>query len=209
MIHAQNKTQQRGAVLITSLMFLMVMTMIALMASQSSVLEVRMSSNSITKARATEASETLRTASNDLIDAHMFYRGWPTSLGGTLDLANQFHFPPGVDISNTDNWGEGNTVGENLYASSTWVQDMVLSIDGNSDGDTTDDVDQEAGLYVYKTVVVNSAGSATAMVAGYEGVGKSSAGGGALVFLDLRSVGTSAGNSTATTGSNYRYVIRN
>jgi hypothetical protein len=47
------------------------------------------------------------------------------------------------------------------------------------------------------------------MVAGYEGLGKSSASGGALMFFDLRSVGASAANSSGVTGSNYRYVIRN
>jgi hypothetical protein len=209
MASSRYMTQQRGAVLVTSLIFLVVLTVIALVANQSSVLEVRMSSNSIAKGRATESSETLRTASNELIDAHLFYRGWPTSVGGNLGYTDQFYFSTGVDLANTNDWGAQNSTGEDLFTPSTWVKDMSLRIDGNSDGDYTDDVDQDADLYVYKTVVVNSTGSATAMVAGYEGLGKSSASGGALIFFDLRSVGTSAGNASSTTGSNYRYVVRN
>ena len=99
--------------------------------------------------------------------------------------------------------------GESLFNPATWVNDMSLQIDGNGDGDRVDEVDQEADLYAYKTVVVNASGSATAMVAGYEGLGKSSASGGALMFFDLRSVGASAANSSGVTGSNYRYVVRN
>jgi len=198
---------QRGAILVTSLVFLIVLTLIALVASQSTVLETRMSTNTIIKSRATESSETLRTGTNDLLETHFYNRGWPAGAGGALDNA-LFSIPAGITVSNVDNWGMGNGAGELLYNNGTWVQDMLLSIDGNVDGDFDDDVDQSATLFVYKTVTVNSPGSATAMVSGYEGVGKSSAGGGALMFFDLRSIGASAGNASTVTGSNYRYVIR-
>lgn len=202
--------KQTGAVLITSLMFLVVLTLVALVASQSTVLESRMSTNTIIKGRATESSEALRVGANDLIDGHMYNRGWPVVFDTTSTLANSlFSIPVGVTVTSVTNWGVGNTVGENLYTPSTWTQDMTLQVDGNTDGDYNDDVDQNAALYVFKTVTTNTPGSATAMVAGYEGLGKSSAGGGALVFFDLRSVGGSAGNSSTVTGSNYRYVVRN
>jgi len=199
---------QRGAVLITSLIFLIVLTLIALVASQSTVLETRMSTNTIIKSHATEASETLRTGTNDLLETHLYHRGWPPAVTGG-DLANAlFSIPDGITVSNVANWGMGNGAAELLFTNATWVQDMTLSIDGNGDGDFNDGVDQSANLFVYKTVTVNSPGSATAMVSGYEGVGKSSAGGGALMFFDLRSIGTSTGNAATVTGSNYRYVIR-
>lgn len=200
---------QRGAVLITSLMFLVVLTLVALVASQSTVLEARMSANTIVKGRATESSEALRVGANDLLDGHLYNRGWPdTFTGGTLD-ASLFSIPVGITANNTNNWGTGNDTGEDLYTTTTWTQDMTLRVDGNTDSDFDDDVDQKADLFVFKTVTVNSPGSATAMVAGYEGLGKSSASGGALIFFDLRSVGASAGSSSTVTGSNYRYVVRN
>ena len=208
MSHTQIAATQRGAVLVVSLIFLVMLTMVAVIANQSTVLETRMSTNTIVKTRAVEASEALRMASNELLDAHLFYRGWPDALGGSLS-DGLFNLPGGLALNNTSDWGLVNSGSESLFDTSTWVNDMSLSIDGNSDGDYVDDVDQKADLYVYKTTVVNSTGSATAMVAGYEGLGKSSASGGALIFFDLRSVGEAAANASGVTGSNYRYVIRN
>lgn len=200
---------ERGAVLITSLIFLVMLTIVAVVANQSTVLEARMSTNAIVKARAVEASEALRMASNEMIDAHLFYRGWPQSLGGNLNNS-LFDIPTGLVIGTpAANWGTGNETAENLFDPATWTLDMTLRVDGNGDSDYVDDVDQQADLYVYKTVVVNATGSATAMVAGYEGLGKSSASGGALMFFDLRSAGSSAANASGVTGSNYRYVVRN
>jgi hypothetical protein len=211
--HAFESTKQSGAVLITSLMFLVVLTLVALVASQSTVLEARMSTNTIIKSRSFESSEALRMGSNDLLDGHMYNRGWPNNMSdgtntGTLD-PTLFSIPVGIEVSNVVDWGTDNAAGEDLFDPSTWTKDMTLRVDGNSDSDYNDDVDQKADMYVFKTVTVNSPGSATAMVAGYEGLGKSSAAGGALVFFDLRSVGASAGSSSTVTGSNYRYVVRN
>lgn len=201
--------KQAGAVLITSLMFLIVLTLVALVASQSTVLEARMSTNTIIKGRATESSEALRMGGNDLLDGHLYNRGWPLLYtGGTLDNS-LFSIPVGVTVTNIVDWGTGNDSGEDLFDASTWTRDMTLRVNGNGDSDFDDDVDQNADLYVFKTVTVNSPGSATAMVAGYEGLGKSSASGGALIYFDLRSVGASAGNASTVTGSNYRYVVRN
>lgn len=200
---------QRGAVLITSLMFMVVLTLVALMANQSTVLEARMSTNTIVKQRATESSEALRTGINDLLDGHLYNHGlWPISLGGT-EPDSLFSVPAGITLGNTNDWGTGNGAGENLYDQTTWVQDASLRVDGNGDSDYVDDQDQSADLMVFKTVTTNATGSATAMVSGYEGLGKSSASGGAMIFFDLRSVGSSAGSSSTVTGSNYRYLVRN
>ena len=202
-------SHQQGAVLVTALIFLVMLTVAAVVANQSTVLETRMSTNAIVKARAVEASEALRMASNELIDAHMYYRGWPQSAGGTLNNA-LFDVPVGVTVPPPlRNWGTDNGQDEDLFDPSTWDLDLTLRVDGNGDGDRVDDVDQEADFFAYKTVVLNSAGSATAMVAGYEGLGKSSASGGALIYFDLRSTGVSAANASGLTGSNYRYVVRN
>jgi hypothetical protein len=201
--------RQRGAVLITSLMFMVVLTLVALMANQSTVLEARMSTNAIVKQRATESSEALRTGINDLLDGHLYSHGlWPVSLGGT-EPDSLFSIPAGITIANTNDWGTGNGAGENLYNPATWVQDASLRVDGTGDGDYVDDQDQQADLMVFKTVTTNATGSATAMVSGYEGLGKSSASGGAMIYFDLRSVGSSAGSSSTVTGSNYRYLVRN
>ncbi|MGD2075620.1 MAG: hypothetical protein PVG38_11985 [Gammaproteobacteria bacterium] len=200
---------ERGAVLITSLIFLVMLTVAAVVANQSTVLETRMSTNAVVKARAVEGSEALRMASHELLDTHLYYRGWPQALGGNLN-DTLFDIPPDLALDTPlTNWGTTNGAAEDLFDPATWIRDMTLRFDGNGDGDLVDDVDQQADFYAYKTVVVNATGSATAMVAGYEGLGKSSASGGALMFFDLRSAGMSAANSSGVTGSNYRYVVRN
>jgi hypothetical protein len=196
--------RQRGAVLITSLMFMVVLTLVALMANQSTVLEARMSTNTIVKQRATESSEALRTGINDLLQGHFYSDDWPTSLGGTLP-DSLFSIPSGIGIYNTGLWGVENSAGENLYDSSTWVQDVSLRVDGNNDGDYVDEQDQQADLMVFRIGSENATGSATAQGAGYLGLGKGTRGGGSVVFFELRSVGSSAGSSSTVTGSTYRY----
>ena len=206
--HSPSLHKQRGVVLFTALMFMVVLTLIALVASQSTVLESRMSNNTIVKARAGESSEALRMGAHDMFDAHLYNRGWPLNSGGAI--ANDlFDIPPGVTLNNVDDWGTANGNTEDFFDADTWTLDMALQVDGNTDGDYTDGEDQNASLTVFKTVTTNATGSATAMVAGYEGLGKASASGGALNFFELRSTGRSAGSASTVTSSNFRYVVRN
>lgn len=208
LMHKPSPHEQRGVVLFTALMFMVVLTLIALVASQSTVTESRMSGNVIVKSRAAESLEALRMGAHDMFDAHLYNRGWPIISGGTLDNG-LFFIPPGISLNNTDDWGTDNGASEDFFDPTTWTLDMTLQVDGNTDGDYVDGVDQNAQLTVFKTVTTNATGSATAMVAGYEGLGKASASGGALNFYELRSDGRSAGNASTITGSNFRYVVRN
>ena len=82
MSHQPLPASQRGAVLITSLIFLVMLTVVAVVATQSTVLETRMSTNAIVKARAVESSEALRTLSHELIATSCYNHGWPDSITG-------------------------------------------------------------------------------------------------------------------------------
>lgn len=204
---------QAGMVLVTGLIFLLVLTLVAVVATQSTTMEERMSANDVFKARAMESSESLRTSANDLLDTTMFnHGGWPTTVNdgthsaGTLNTA-LFTIPSGVAITWATNWGIANESTENIFTPSTLQRDMTLRVDSDGDGNYTGPLDQYADLYVYKTIVTLAPGSSTAMVAGYEGTGKSSAVGGAFTFFDMRSVGA-PGSARAITYSNYRYVER-
>ena len=208
------RKHQSGMVLVIGLIFLLVLTLVAVVATQSTTMEERMSANDTFKARATESSESLRTAADNILDTTMFnHGGWPTTVNdgthaaGTLNTA-LFTIPNGVSITWASNWGTGNEAGETVFTPSTLQRDMSLRVDGDNDGNFTGPLDQSADLYVYKTIVTLAPGSSTAMVAGYEGTGKSTASGGAFTFFDMRSVGTSASNANAITYSNYRYVVR-
>ena len=58
-----------------------------------------------------------------------------------------------------------------------------------------------------KRFLIKNAG--LAMIAGYEGLGKAAAKGGASVFFELRSVGNGPQNVDSVTASDYRSVITN
>jgi Tfp pilus assembly protein PilX len=83
---------QNGYVLITVIMFMVLLTLVALAALKNSGLEARMGGNANLHAQSFESSETARSLADSisLIDANVFYRGWPnsTAIGGTIPVAD-------------------------------------------------------------------------------------------------------------------------
>lgn len=207
---------QRGYVLVTSLIFLVVLTLIAVTAMDLSSMELKMSSNANLKSRGLEASESLRNIGGEILDAHVYNRGgWPAAIGGTVsDNTFELIIPSGVIILDKDGdtlpdiLALTNDAGESLFSPATLIKDITYKIDGNGDGDFTDDVDTNAELSVYRLGAFQIRGGPMAMAAGYEGVGKGTAGGGTGVIFNLQSRGTSAGGSETVTSSEYRSVLR-
>jgi Tfp pilus assembly protein PilX len=212
-----DKIQQRGYVLITSLIFMLVLTLVAVTAMDMTTMDLRMSNNTSLKARSLEASEGLRNIGGELLDAHAYNRGWPKSISGSIEN-NVFNvtIPSGVSIvdvtnklyDNNDISTDG-TNPESIFTPDTLVTDMTYQRDANGDGDYTDAEDTDATMSVYKVAKVTIPGSGTCQVCGYEGTGKSAAAGGVVVFFDLRSNGTSAGGAKTVTVAEYRHVVRN
>ena len=196
---------QHGYVLITSLIFLTVLTLVAVVSSQSTSFEYQMSSNLVLKERAFQSSETGRTGLGSVMDAHVFERDWDSAIS----------MPAGLTVLDKDSSGASdmlfinNEAGEDLYNDSTLVSDADYKIDGNGDGDFDDGGDVNATVVAYKTRSVAAKGAGTAMVAGYEGIGKGVAGGGFNVYFELRSRGQSSLGAQAQTASEYRVVVRN
>jgi hypothetical protein len=207
---------QRGYVLITSLIFLVVLTLVAVTALDLSSMEFKMSSNANLKSRGLEASESLRIIGGEILDAHVYNRGgWPAAIGGTVSDDNfELIIPSGVSILDKDGdtlpdvLSLTNSAGESLFSAATLVTDITYQIDGNGDGDFTDDVDTDADLSIYRLGAFQIRGGPMAMASGYEGVGKGTAGGGTGVVFNLQSRGRSAGGSVTVTSSEYRSVIR-
>jgi Tfp pilus assembly protein PilX len=81
---------QRGYALITTILFLVMLTVVALAVLKSSGLEARMSNNTAYHTQSLESSETSRRTVDALIDANVFYRGWPNSsgIGGAIPAAD-------------------------------------------------------------------------------------------------------------------------
>ena len=196
---------QRGYVLITSLIFLTVLTLVAVVSSRSTTFEYQMSSNLVLKDRAFQSSETGRAGMAGILDAHIFEREWNDSI----------KIPSGLTVLDKDTSGGpdmlflSNNAGEDLYNADTLVTDAQYKIDANSDGDFDDGGDVNADIDVYKTKSVAARGTGTAMVAGYEGLGKGMAGGGFHVYFELRSKGKSIVGAQSQTASEYRVVVRN
>lgn len=212
-----NPKTQRGFILVTSLIFMLVLTMVAITAMDKTTMDMRMSNNSVLKARSLEASEGLRNIGGELIDAHTYNRGWPKSASGSVenDTFNTT-IPSGLAIADVDNkLYDGNdtstdgTNPESVFTPSKLVTDLTYQHDANSDSDYIDAEDTDAEMSVYKVATVTIPGSGTCQVCGYEGTGKSAAAGGVVIFFDLRSSGASAGSANTVTVAEYRHVVRN
>lgn len=198
---------QRGFVLVTSLIMLMVLTLVGTFSMQSANMEYRMASNMTFRDRAFQSSEAGRGAMGGLLDAHVFERGWNANI--TL--------PSGLAVLDKDSSGGADALylsnggGEDLLNDTTLVDDAQYQIDSSSpaDGDFTDPGDVDATIQVFRTQVVTPPGTGTAMVSGYEGLGKAAAAGGTHLYFELRSDGSSAGSARATTAADFRTVVRN
>lgn len=197
---------QTGYILVTSMVFLLVLTMVAVFGIQYSVLEYQMGTNTAFTTQAMEASESGRVATSKILNAHIYERGWndavevPASLE-VLDKDNQ----DGIDLLYVDN----SETPEALLGEEELDVDATYRLDGDGDAAYNGKKDVLADVAVYKTRVVNATGSGTAMVSGYEGLGKAAAAGGAKIFFELRSVGKAPNGAQVTTASDYRLVIRN
>jgi Tfp pilus assembly protein PilX len=180
---------QSGAVLITALMFLTVLTLIGVVSMQTTSLDYRMSSNAVFKDRAMTASENARTAVASVIDDHLFERGWTSVVMPTgvvvVDAAKQLYVL--------------NDAGESLASTGSLTVDLTHTSDANSSAD----------VMVYKTQTKLAAGAGVAMISGYEGLGKAAASGGANVYFELRSRGKSTHSAQATTATEYRAILKN
>jgi hypothetical protein len=197
--------RERGYVLLTSLVFLTILTLVAVVSSQSTLFDFQMSNNLALKDRAFQSSESGRIGMANILDGHVYEREWNNSIP----------VPAGLTVYDKDSSGAadmlflGNEVTEDLYDTETMTVDAEYKIDGNADSDYNDGGDVNAELVVYKTKNVFAKGSGTAMVAGYEGLGKGAAAGGFNMFFELRGRGQSILGAQSETASEYRVVVRN
>jgi hypothetical protein len=105
---------RQGYALITGLVFLTVLTTIGIFTLKNTALEIMMSANNNKGVQAFEASETTRVLTSQLIDAHLSNRGWPKSLGGSIENGRFGHeIPAGLILSKVGseqsprNWYDG------------------------------------------------------------------------------------------------------
>lgn len=206
-------SRQGGFSLITAIIFLVVLLLVSSAAIRGTTLEVKMSGNDLQKAQAFEASETPRMITSDLLDVHTFNRGWPTSVGGTIsNTLFDYDMPTGLKLGDADN----DSRPDNLYVGNTEAAFSPQALDSDATyqrsltptGQTPVTLDSSLSVFKLRTDIATGAGSA--MVQGYEGLGKSSAAAGGNIFFDVRSTGTDpGGEARVSTAATYRHVIRN
>ncbi len=224
-ITASFPVRQRGVALFVGLIFLVVLSLVAVVAMRGTLMEMHMATNVARHEQAFEASETLRGVPISVFDEHVFNRGWPKELGGSLpndDFA--YTLKPSMVTalkSGLQDACDGNIdlfysslqpacdgmPAESRYDPSTWHPDVLLTICDVASSGCAANVMAKVAIVPDGTVLEEGSGSAQA--AGYRGIGGGAAGGGGSIYFEVMSTATVPGNGRAVTMSQFRQAIRN
>jgi len=219
--------RQRGIALFVGMVFLLVLSVVAVMAMRGTLTEMKLVTNSARHEAAFEASEALRSVPITLFDQHVFERGWPTAFNGTVpdsDFTFSTQLAPSLYSKmkaslQTDCAGavslfygtlQADCKGmpaETVYDPATWHPDMVIAVCDPSSTSCSANISSTITIVPDGSVLAEGAGGAQA--AGYRGLGIGSAGGGAELLFEVRSVATVPGNGVDTTHTQYHQQIRN
>lgn len=223
---------QRGIALFIGLVFLVVLSLVAVIAMQSTFLEMRMATNVARQSEAYQTSESVRSILTappaiSLFAQNLAQAGWPVSWGGAVP-DNDFDFsklnatqvanfkaaliaahgtPPKLLYGTFDSQGADGATAEITTDPGNWLTDATLSFtDPNGTGGTI-----SGALSVVPDGVGGNVGSGAAQAAGYRGLGVGAAGGGASRFFQIRSVGLSpsdGSNGRAVTIAQFKAIVQ-
>jgi hypothetical protein len=232
------RAAQRGVALFIGLVFLIVLSVVAVIAMRGTLTEMHMVNNVATHERLFEVSETLRNVPVALFDDHTFNRGWPSTMkGGTVPMTDFGTFPvcgskpigssgvsctvfQGITVRTDPTTGLVNLyeipyqAGDLAYDPSTWIKntpngDMTISVCNS--GDCTSG--GTANIWVRPDGTGLAGGNAAAQAAGYRGQGNGAASGGASMYFEILSVAKAdpadASSMDAMTLSQYKQRISN
>jgi len=229
-MQAIHTRQQNGFALITSIVLLIGLTVVGTVAMRNAGFELRMSENQIQRVEALENSELPRRRLGDIVDQHIYARGWPSERGGDVlkrdflfDIPTAYTIAGLNDEADSPDWYSINAecdpktqcalpATDNMRTKATFQRDITTGI-----GEQTRPVAAQLGVFKLRTDL--NPGAGTAMVAGYEGLGKSAAAGGARILFHLESRSSSSRTARssaeedvagrAITAATYRHVVRN
>jgi hypothetical protein len=228
--------QQEGVALFVGLVFLAVLSVVAVIAMRGTIMEMQLVNNVAAHERAFEVSESMRGVPISLFNDHTFNRGWPMAeMGGSVPDTRFGTFPQcstkeigssGVSCNVLKATKIRKTGGalvnlyeisyqddEKSYDPTTWMAstsgpDMTIAVcDSNSDSDGCTG-GGKADLWVRPDGTTLAAGNGAAQAAGYRGVGNAAASGGSSMFFEILSVGT-VNSARVVTLSQYRQQISN
>ncbi len=209
---------QSGVALVVALVLLLVMTMVAVVAMRTTTVDLKMITNTVLTRRAFQNSEGGRMSMGKTLEAHVFYRGWPITAGGTVPTTAKFPIPIELDVvDGTTKFYDGTNGnladfempnGRQNLTDIVRDSDLIFESDIDAD-DVIDNDDVFADIWVTWRAALLAAGSGGAQGSGYLGPGVGSAGADSNVFFDIKSRGQSPGNAVNFTGADYRVLIRN
>lgn len=202
-----------GYALVTAIVFLVLLTLIALAAIRGTGVEVKSGANGALRAEAFEAAEVSRTLVGALIERLCRNGGWPVSIGGQVPNAEfTAALPVGIAIVNRDGLGGPDNwcIEPDSEASfDPGAMDTDAAYTRDLRGTLGVQINGEIAVRRLNTTAVSGAGQAQA--SGYAGAGVGVAGGGGQTFFYVRSRGAERGDSaeaSSSTAAVYRYVIR-
>lgn len=208
------RTRQSGIVLVTAMIFLVVLTLVAVTSIKGSGLELRMSANNAMHVESLESSEAPRQMVSRLVEVLGFSQdigGWPVSIGGeTPDALFAYTLPTGMTIldgndadSAPDNWFDYDPINFNYTG---FIPRATFSVNAASSG--TSNYTVSAQIAVQQMRDAPKIGCGQAMSQGFEGLGNSAKNCQDL-FLYITSRGQDpTGQALYETSAVYRYVPR-
>jgi hypothetical protein len=184
----QNMNNQNGSVLVMVLVVLLALTALGIMAMRTGNTELDVAANDKFHKMVFFAADGVNEMTTELIEQNIEERGFSTSTwGGTGE----------VSIANGDFYAN---------AEDSMVPDNNIPSPTNRDIEVPNMGENSVYLRVYGNSTL-STGSALQIAAGYEGIGKSVAGGGAQIVYEVRSLGTGPAGSRARIWLRWRHLI--
>jgi hypothetical protein len=179
---------ERGMVLISALLLLMIVSFMAVGMSTDTSMDVRIAGYQKYKAVSFGYAESAVNTGTEILEDNIYESGWSGTDIPYPNLSDQYDPDDGITIV-------GSTNGS-FYLDENFGRNQTLNMIG----------DIEAEVVVQRIVTKLGPGGATQMAAGYEMLGKGAAGGGIHVIFNLEAQGKGAGQARSDVGMYYRHV---
>ncbi len=185
---------ERGIVLVTVMVLLVVVTFIGMMSISTTTTGIKIGGNKSLKKRNMHAGEAGIEYSVPLIGETVYDRSFPIAYdslrnASVANIVNEITGAPGdIDLDDTMDSADP--------TSSVFAPDLVFPVDSTT---VNTDID-----FLYATTLQ---GSSIEFASGYLGVGKGVSSAGAIVHYRINVIAQGALGSTARVGSIYRYII--
>jgi hypothetical protein len=225
--------RQRGVALFVGLVFLVMLSLVAIVVMKDTLLETRMTTATARHEQAFEVSESGRLIPETVLAAHVFNRGWPTDWGGTVpnsafDLDTIFKHHPEwkslLDPGTTDDEGLQTCGGVGLvifympqscgthadnynYVPSDWDPSVIMTTCSDGSASCASNRQIKTTIAMVRDGVTVNKGSGAAQSQGYASIGVGTAKGGSALYLQIRSEAKVPGNGQAATIAQYKLNI--